>query len=804
MSRPGERSTALTLLTCLVIGAAAVAAKAQVSYQSPPPRMKAVLEALRNPTLSLSPTRDKVLLIQRARYLDIGDLARPMLPLAGLRIDPNANCPARVTRILALTLKDMPSGRETRIEIPREAALWTAVWAPDGKHIAFPASLKDHTEIWVADTATGSSRPVVKNANACLIQSFEWMPDSTHLVAATVPVRGPAPSRVSLPAGPEVQESLGAKRAVRTFPDVLRDAQDDRLFDYYMTSQLRLVDSRSGHASPLGKPGVYRFDPSPDGKLLLVTEYLKPYSHRLPLGGFATRVAVWTLDGKPLTTIATLPNLEPVPLDGVPTGPRDVQWRADQPETLLWAEALDNGDPKAKVPFRDSLIQQDASRTDRHEWMRLKERFAAVLEMEQGGRGIVEEYDRDRERRRRYLVHLDASDAAPELMSDISTREQYANPGAPVLTALANGKSVVLQHGDSILLTGRGATPEGDRPFLDSYDLTTHHTTRLWRCEADHYEAVAGILSPDGGTFLTMRESPTEYPNAFLHQSGVDTPFTHWTNPFPELLAISKQLVTYQRSDGVECSFTLYLPPDYKPGERLPAIVSAYPLEFTDAALAGQVTGSTKTFPFLTGAQLFTLAGYAVLFNMTTPIVGGPETVNDTFVSQLVDDARAGIEKAAAMGVVDPARVGVMGHSYGAFMTANLLAHCDLFQAGAAESGAYNRTLTPFGFQSERRTYWQASQMYNAVSPFMFADKLKRPLLLIHGEQDDNPGTYTIQSERFYAALSGNGATARLVLLPYEAHGYTARQSVEHVMWEELQWFDRYVKGGPSTQSGRE
>jgi dipeptidyl aminopeptidase/acylaminoacyl peptidase len=271
---------------------------------------------------------------------------------------------------------------------------------------------------------------------------------------------------------------------------------------------------------------------------------------------------------------------------------------------------------------------------------------------------------------------------------------------------------------------------------------------------------------------------------------------THYKDPAPQLRSIKKELVTYKRPDGVQLSFTLYLPPDYKPGERLPTIVWAYPLEFNDAGTAGQVVGSPNLFTTLNGNSiLFMLTqGYAILDNATMPVVGDPETVNNTYIEQIVASAKAAIDKAVDMGVTDRNRVGVGGHSYGAFMTANLLAHSDLFRAGVARSGAYNRTLTPFGFQSERRTLWQAPEMYARVSPFMYADKIKTPLLLIHGEADNNPGTFPVQSERMYQAIKGNGGTVRLVLLPLESHGYVARESVEHVLYEMISWFDRWVK----------
>jgi len=271
---------------------------------------------------------------------------------------------------------------------------------------------------------------------------------------------------------------------------------------------------------------------------------------------------------------------------------------------------------------------------------------------------------------------------------------------------------------------------------------------------------------------------------------------TNFSDPASQLRGIKKQLVKYKRADGVDLSFTLYTPPNYKEGTRLPTLVWAYPLEFTDASVAGQVSGSTNRFTSIGGIShlFFLLNGYAVLDNATMPVVGDPETVNDTFIKQINDSAKAAIDKAVKMGVTDPERVGVGGHSYGAFMTANLLAHSDLFRAGIARSGAYNRTLTPFGFQGERRNFWEATELYTKISPFFYANKINEPILLIHGEADNNTGTFPIQSERLFAALQGTGGTARLVMLPHESHGYAGRESVEHTLYEMISWFDKYVK----------
>jgi dipeptidyl aminopeptidase/acylaminoacyl peptidase len=270
-------------------------------------------------------------------------------------------------------------------------------------------------------------------------------------------------------------------------------------------------------------------------------------------------------------------------------------------------------------------------------------------------------------------------------------------------------------------------------------------------------------------------------------------------DPTPQIRGITKRLVTYKRADGVDLSFTLYLPPGYKEGTQLPAVMNAYPLDYTDPRMAGQVTGSTKRFTTFDWQDhlYFLLLGYAVIDDPALPVVGDTNKIYDTYLEQLIAGARAAVDKAVSIGVVDRDRIGVMGHSHGALMTVNLLTHTDLFRAGIARSGAYNRSLTAFGFQNERRTLWEATDVYVKVSPYFHVNALKRPVLLIHGQADANPGTRTIQSELLYEAIRGNGGQARLVLLPFESHGYSALESNEHVAAEQIAWFDRYVKNAP-------
>jgi dipeptidyl aminopeptidase/acylaminoacyl peptidase len=413
---------------------------------------------------------------------------------------------------------------------------------------------------------------------------------------------------------------------------------------------------------------------------------------------------------------------------------------------------------------------------------------------------FFDDYNREKQRRRMFWTNY-KNPAEIKLMSDLNVNDRYNDIGQPVTKRLANGYSAVVMDGEAIYLSGNGASPEGDRPFLRRMTISDLQTVEMFRSGPDEYETFVSLISDKGFSFITRKESLTSPPNLFRRAGrAAPIPITEFSDPTPQIRGIKKQLVRYKRDDGVDLSFTLYLPADHKPGQKLPTVLWAYPQEFTDASTAGQVSGSTNRFTTLGGYShlFFVMHGYAVLDNATMPIVGDPDTVNDTFINQVVASAKAAIDKGVEMGVVDANRVAVGGHSYGAFMTANLLAHSDLFQAGIARSGAYNRTLTPFGFQSERRSFWEAPEMYARVSPFFYANRINEPVLLIHGEADNNTGTFPIQSERLYSAIQGTGGTARLVMLPLESHGYIGRESIEHTLYEMVEWLERFVKNaGP-------
>jgi dipeptidyl aminopeptidase/acylaminoacyl peptidase len=783
-------------------------------YQKAPQPIPDILNARPTPLVQVSPDGKWLLSADRLPYPPISDLAQPMLRIAGLRINPATNGRHHPPRFTALRLYSTEGKKPAEVTVPSNAYLSPPEWSQDSQHFAFTNTTTNGIELWIGQIGTNTATAVPKiRLSAVMGEPLQWMPDGKALLVQTVPAtRGNPPAAPKSPEGPIIQESDGKKAPVRTYEDLLENRHDEDLFDYYATAQLALV--RNGVATPIGKPAIFsRIEPSPDGKHLLVSRIQHPYSYILPESEFPREVEIWSLTGKVEYKVASLPLEEHVPIEGVPLGPRDYQWLPTQPATLIWASALDGGDPKTKAPFRDEVMILSAPFTGNpSELVKLEQRFVPsgsaggfrsgqAIDWTENGLGLVRDYDRDRRWLRTFLIDIGKPGQQPKLIWERSVRDRYRDPGSPLMRTLPNGKRVMRHAGSAIFLAGAGASQKGEFPFLDRFDLDTLKSERIFQCGDGQYESVVALLANDGTKFLTRHESPADPPNYFVRTAnGADKKaITDFPDPAPQLHGITKQLVTYKRADGVQLSFTLYLPANYKKGERLPTIVWAYPLEFNDADTASQVSGSQYHFTTIAGiSQLFLVTqGYAVLDNATMPVVGDPETMNNTYVEQIVASAKAAIDKAVEMGVTDPNRVGVGGHSYGAFMTANLLAHSDLFRAGVARSGAYNRTLTPFGFQSERRTIWEAPEMYIKVSPFMQADKIKHPILLIHGMADDNSGTFPIQSERMYQAIKGNGGIVRYVQLPYEAHGYLARESTEHTLWEMVTWFDKWVKNAP-------
>ncbi len=792
----------------------------QLNYQKPPKEILDILNAPTTPTLSVNATHTYATLSQGERYPSIDDVSQPMLRVAGIRIDPRTNGLHLAPHSVSIEIVKLPEGTKTKLALPPNAQAGPLRWSPDGKQFAFSNTIARGIELWIGDPSGKARRIEGVRLNAVLGDPIDWLEDNRTVIVKTVSAnRGPAPSEPRVPKGPAVQESLGHASGAATFEDLLQNPHDEDLYEYYATAQIAAVDVESGKVTPLGKPGMIEsLNLSPNGKDMLVTREHRPFSYLYPGRQFPKEIEIWSATGAMVHAVASIPLQERVPIGGVQATPRDIRWIPTEPATLMWVQALDGGDPKEKVPHRDRIVAMKAPFTgEPAEVFKTEERFQGI----QFGKDFMLVEDQARISRVVRTFEFDPAkpNAEPKLIWNRNSQDRYKDPGRPVSQGGGGGgrgggggggrgggggERPLVQSGDTILLTGEGASAQGDHPFLDRFNLTTLKSERIFECPKDKYEVVEAVLDEKGHSFITRRESATEPPNYILHNGSTEKALTSFTDPAPRIRQITKQLITYKRADGVPLSMELYLPPGYKEGTRLPAVMWAYPREYNDADTAGQVEGSPNRFTTITGYSelFFLLDGYAVLDNAAMPVVGTIDVVNNTYVDQIVADAKAAIDKAASMGVIDPKRVGVGGHSYGAFMTANLLAHCDLFRAGIAESGAYNRTLTPFGFQSERRTFWEATDTYVKMSPFFFADKIKDPILLIHGEADDNSGTFPIQSDRMYQAIRGNKGTVRLVFLPDEAHGYRAKETIEHVLWEKFRWFDKYVKNAGDQPTG--
>lgn len=788
-------------------------APAASNWKSPPKEVLDVLHAAQLPRVWTSPTGDYLLLADPVLYPPLSELAGPMHELAGIRVDPVINGIHGRHGATSPRLVAVAGGSQKPLGLPEDAEVRRVDWTADGKKFALTVRHADHIGLWVGSVSGAVEKIEGVAINPLLDDGVRWMPDQKRLLVRRIPKRGQPPAQPAIPAGPAILEGHGAgARSTYEARNLLKTAHDDALFDYYATCELVVLNPDSGDMKTVGAPAVYASSSfSPDGDYLLVDRLIRPWSHEVPYWRFTSKLEVWDKDGKVAATIASRPLANEVPTHGVRTGPRDVSWRPTAPHTLFWVEALDGGDPVAEVPHRDRLMRLSAPFSGAPEEVFKAQHRIVSWEGTWGAEdGTLALYERERIRRWLHVWLLDVDEGMSRRWFDLNERDSYASPGFPLRRPLPNGRMVMHQRGDEVYFNGQGATEDGDRPFLDLRSMKTGEVRRLFRSEPDRYEDFVAFAG-DEDHFVMRSESAVDVPNYHLAtlgkpieaQEGEATlaltrePITAFEDPTPELREIEKRIVRYERKDGVPLSFQLHLPPDYQEGTRVPTVLYAYPLEYSDPETAGQVRGSTQRFSQIRGTShlFFLLQGYAVLHATTMPMIGDPETTYDTFVPQLVADAEAAVAKAVEIGVADPERIGVIGHSHGGLMVGNLLAHTDLFKAGIARSGSYNKTNQPFGFQSERRSLFEARDVYIKVSPIFFADRVDEPILIVHGDADSNPGTLTFQSEVFYEAIRGSGGTARLVLLPHEDHGYRARENVEHVVWEQLQWFDKHVKG---------
>lgn len=785
-----------------------------LEYQLPPKEILDLVDAPLSPRISINSTGDMAVLFYRKGYKSIAELSDEELRLAGLRINPRADIGSRQRYYFDLKLLDVSTKQTINVSgLPKDARLTYISWSPNEEHVAFVHNDNEDTHLYILDVKSRSAKKLsTRPLNANMGRPFVWHPNSKSLLVKTIP--GDRPDLVDadkvIPTGPTISVNDGKKAQNRTYQDLLKNSTDE--FNFEVLAQSEIVEYKlTGESRTWKEKAMHRsLSYSPDGSYILVNTVHRPFSYIVPYYRFPQQTSIYTSTGRKVQTIVDRPLVEDLPKGfmSVVTGKRNVEWRDDKAASLVWAEALDGGDPEAEVTHRDAVYTLDAP-FDGEPILLIKtiDRYYDV-DWAQGDVAFVYDYWWNTRNTRTYLFNPSDPIGAGRVITNRNYQDRYNDPGEFAMVKNKFNRDVVFVEDYTTYLMGDGYSDKGVYPFVDSYKLDRDQTKRIWQAsDSSRYERVFRAMDMASGKILTRIEGKSTFPNYYFRNihNGELEPITNFPNPFEAMEDVHKEVITYKREDGIDLSGTLYLPPGYNRStpEQLPMILWAYPVEYKDKSSAGQVTTSPNefTYPWYGSPIYWVLRGYAVLDDASFPILGeGDEEPNDSFRKQLVANGKAAIDAVDALGYIDRNRVGVGGHSYGAFMTANLLSHSNLFAAGIARSGAYNRTLTPFGFQAEERNYWEAPEIYYNMSPFMHADKMKTPLLLIHGEEDNNSGTYPMQSERYFNALKGLGATVRLVMLPKESHGYAARESILHMLWEQDTWLDKYVKNRPSSE----
>ncbi|WP_298652836.1 prolyl oligopeptidase family serine peptidase [uncultured Proteiniphilum sp.] len=786
-----------------------VESQENITYQTPPEEILDLVDIERAPTVNMDSKGEQMLFFYRNTFKTLSELNQPEVRLAGLRINPGANISSTVTYFNNIRYKKTTDKEVRQIQgLPSEPLITNVSFSPDETKLAFTNTVKNGVELWIADMKTLEARRLtdaVVNANAGF--PYSWFNDGTGLLVRVLPEDRPGliDTQKALPEGPVVSVSDGQISQNRTYQDLLKNPVDETNFETLMTSELYRV-GLDGSKAQWKEAGMYIGQSfSPDGKYVLLTTLSRPFSYTVPYYSFPNVTEIYTADGNFMMKFNEQPLLDNLPIGFMATqeGKRNIYWRSDKPATLYWVEALDKGDPEVKADFRDEVFELDIPFTGTpRSLVKTINRYAGIT-WGNDEYAILRDRWWNTRNQKIYVFNPSDNTQEPRIIIDRNYQDVYGDPGYPQTEKNAWGTYTLKMDGNSVYFFGDGFTAEGQFPFIDQLDLKTLQKKRIYQSAyTDKVEELVTFVDSKKGTVITRIESPVEYPNYYIRNirdKRAPEPLTAFENPFKSIADVHKEVISYKRDDGVELTGTLYLPADYdrEKKEKLPMIMWAYPTEYKDRSSAGQTTANPNSFTYLSyGNPVYWVTrGYAILDDAAFPIVGeGDEQPNDTFVEQLVANAKAAIDAVEALGYIDRERVAVGGHSYGAFMTANLLTHSDLFAAGIARSGAYNRSLTPFGFQSEERNYWVASEVYNTMSPFMHADKMKTPMLLVHGESDNNSGTHTMQSERYYQALKSFGAPVRLVILPKESHGYAARENILHLLWEQDQWLEKYVK----------
>lgn len=798
----------INLLLFLFVGFSALAQE-NLTYQKPSAEILALADYERAPSVSMDSKKEYMLLSYRNTYKTLEDLSQEEMRLGGLRINPITNISSTVTYINNLKIRKIKDKAEIQvIGLPKNALITNVSWSPNEKKIAFTNTTLTGVELWIVDVFSATAKKITAdNLNANLGSPYNWMKDNETLLVKVLPKNRPSliDSKKDLPNGPTVSVSDGSKSQNRTYQDLLKNKTDEANFDALVTSELYKI-TISGNATLFKSAAIYAGESfSPDGNYLMLTTIQKPYSYIVPLSRFPQKSVVYDLNGKEIKQVNEVPLTEIMPkgFSSVRTGKRNMGWRADKPATLFFVEALDGGDQAKQVDYRDEVFLWEAPfSSNPTSLVKTKQRYAGIM-WANDNIAIVADSWYDTRNTKAYLFNPSNLSIAPKIIEDRNSQDIYSDPGNFEMKKNEFGRYVIAIENNHGYLLGDGFTKDGQFPFIDEYNFTTLKSKRLYTSTyKDKKEDLLSIEDFKKGEVLVMIQSKNEYPNYYLRNiksKNKLTPITAFKNPFESIKNVHKEVIKYKRKDGVELSGTLYLPVGYDKTkkEKLPLLIWAYPAEYKDKNSAGQSDKNPNefTFPNYGSFVYWVTKGYAVLDDAAFPIIGeGTTEPNDTFIPQLVSNAEAAIDAVDKLGYINRKKVAIGGHSYGAFMTANLLTHSDLFACGIARSGAYNRTLTPFGFQSEQRNYWDVPEIYNNMSPFMNANKMKTPLLLTHGEADNNPGTFTLQTERYFQALKNLGAPVRMVILPKESHGYAAKDNILHLLWEQDQFLEKYLK----------
>lgn len=823
MTRPGLvflRSTALPVLLSSLLTTACAAAPqavappppppASVSPEAPPPAKTLETKWRRNPPISTQlsayeyvlPPEPVVSLLEREsaptafvhagarrvarlfeqKLVPTSQLERPQLGLAGLRIDVGNRMRAGTDLYTRLRYSALDYAADIHEYRPPDGSLIAELnFSPSGNKMLVTLAFTDHLEVGLLDARDHSFQTLSTGPLSAFWGAPCSFVNEDSLICAQ-PQNTGAPPPIEI--GPNIRELMSGAAPVVPYSNLLRDANDDRLFEHYGAVQFALVPTDGTESRLLNVSGmITAAGVSPDSDFIYTSRISRPYPRQLPVSRFPQSLSIHsTASGEKIFEQAKA-SRDQVNVSLAP-GPRMPSWDPTRPASLLFVERQLEANDSAT----DSLLEISAPfggpaqnlapglrRVSAFAWSNKGNLF--LTDSGSGSRTWVSYQLRDK------LIEL-ARGGESDVVGD------------PMQALRVNGESGAILETSGILhFKDETSLDTGAHPTLVAWTYATGKSDELWRSKDTEHAEVLAVLKHKKREYLIATESPSLPRHLVISREGQRHGLTQPAPPHPELFGMERRMMRYKRADGLPLSGMLSLPAGAQEGITTPLVLWIYPRDFADSDQASKSKEYPQRYIDPKGASRFLLLnqGYA-LFDCPMPIVGEVTSGRDDFLSQLISNAEAAIDHLVSIGIADRDRIAVMGHSYGAFAVANLLAHSKLFRTGIATSGAYNRTLTPFGFQRETRTFWQNTEAYVNMSPFFFADNIEGSLLLVHGEADDNAGTPILQSERFYAALVGNGVRTRFVSFPYEGHHLRGRDAVLHTAAEMIHWLDRELR----------